>query len=299
MAIRIGTNPIAWSNDDMPELGGNTPLETCLSEAAQAGFTGIEKGNKFPTDPSLLKKILDQYGLRFVSGWYSARLRERSLAQEIDAMEGHLNLLSAMQCEVMVFAETSGSTQGDRSIPVTERPRMKETEWRDYTGKITEIAHHMLEKGVRLAYHHHRGTVIETAAEIDRLMESTPKEVGLLYDTGHLAFAGEDPAAVATKWASRIVHVHAKDIRPEILKKVREEKMSFLDAVLAGIYTVPGDGSIDFTRALKPVADSGYRGWWIVEAEQDPAKAPPLAYAKKGYAHLKAIAEKFNLKIVQ
>jgi inosose dehydratase len=297
MTIRIGTNPIAWSNDDMPELGGDTPLETCLREAAEAGFVGIEKGNKFPTDPKALKDVLGKFGLSFVSGWYSARLRERTPLAEVEAMKPHLDLLVAMGCKVMVFAETSGSTQGDRARPFADRPRMSEAEWRDYPGKITEVARHMKRHGVHLAFHHHMGTVIETKAEIDRLMEATPSEVGLLYDTGHLVFAGEDPEAVARQWAHRIVHVHAKDVRADVLKKAREGKWSFLDSVVAGIYTVPGDGSIDFRRALKPLADIGYDGWLIVEAEQDPTKAYPLTYARKGYRHLREIALQLSLKI--
>ena len=297
MTIRIGTNPIAWSNDDMPELGGETPLETCLAEAAQAGFVGIEKGNKFPTDPKALKAVLGKFGLSFVSGWYSARLRERSAMAELEAMGPHLDLLIAMGCKVMVFAEVSGSTQGDRSKPVADRPRMSEAEWRDYPAKITEVARYMKRHGVHLAYHHHMGTVIENKAEIDRLMEATPSEVGLLYDTGHLVFSGEDPEPIARQWAHRIVHVHAKDVRLDILEKSRAGKWSFLDSVVAGIYTVPGDGSIDFRRALKPLADFGYQGWLIVEAEQDPAKAHPLTYARKGYRHLRDVAGKLSMKI--
>jgi inosose dehydratase len=295
--VRIGTNPIAWSNDDMPELGGETPLETCLAEAREAGFVGIEKGNKFPADPAALKAVLSKHGLEFVSGWYSGALRERTVEREIAAMRPHLELLKACGCEVMVWAETSGTVQGNRSVPVVDRPVMADSEWPTFLERIAQLSRYMADQGVRMAFHHHMGTVIEKAAEVDRLMEGTPDTVGLLFDTGHLTFAGDDPSEVARKWARRINHVHAKDVRPDVLERAREERWSFLDAVVGGVYTVPGDGCVDFEAALRPVADAGYSGWLIVEAEQDPKKAHPLTYAKKGYATLRSVAEKvgFNL----
>ncbi len=291
MSIRLGTNPIAWSNDDMPELGGDTPLATCLAEAAQAGFTGIEKGNKFPTDPVVLRSMLAQHGLQFVSGWYGAELRFRDVEAEIAAMRPHLDLLRACGCEVMVFAETSGTVQGRRDTPVADRPVMREAEWPVFLDRLGRLGDWMARQGVRIAFHHHMGTVIETAAEIDRMLAGTPDSVGLLFDTGHLAFAGEDPAATATRWAHRINHVHAKDVRPDVLAQARRERWSFLDAVVAGVYTVPGDGCVDFTAALQPLQAAGYAGWMVVEAEQDPAKAHPLTYATAGYRHLRGVAE--------
>jgi inosose dehydratase len=298
MSVRIGTNPIAWSNDDMPELGGDTPLETCLSEARLAGFTGIEKGNKFPTDPATLQAVLGRQGLNFVSGWYGAELRHRDVDAEIAAMRPHLDLLRACGCEVMVFAETSDTVQGKRDVPVANRPVMSEAEWPIFLDRLGKLGDWMATQGVRIAFHHHMGTVIETAAEIDRMLSGTPDSVGLLFDTGHLAFAGEDPASVSRRWAHRVNHVHAKDVRPGVLAQARREHWSFLDSVVAGVYTVPGDGYIDFTAALRPVAASNYAGWLIVEAEQDPAKAHPLTYAKAGYAHLRAAAESVGFEIV-
>ena len=291
VSVRIGTNPIAWSNDDMPELGGNTPLETCLAEARQAGFTGIEKGNKFPADPAALRAVLARHGLRFVSGWYGAELRNRDVDAEIAVMRPHLDLLRACGAKVMVFAETSCTVQGKRNMPVSERPVMRDDEWPRFLDRLGRLGDWMAGEGVAIAFHHHMGTVIETAAEIDRLLSGTPDSVGLLLDTGHLVFAGEDPAYVAGRWAHRVNHVHVKDVRPDVLATVRRERMSFLDAVVAGVYTVPGDGSIDFTKALQPLKDAGYAGWLIVEAEQDPAVAPALAYATAGYRHLREIAE--------
>jgi inosose dehydratase len=297
MAVKLGTNPIAWTNDDMPELGGDTPLETCLKEAAEAGFEGIEKGGKFPDDAATMKSVLGRHGLALVSGWYGGELRTRSVEEEIAAMRPHFELLKACGSKVVVWAETSGTVQGRRDVPVADRPVMGEDEWPGYLERIGKLADWMAANGVRMAFHHHMGTVIERAHEIDRLLEGTPATVGLLYDTGHLTFAGEDPVAVARRWARRINHVHTKDVRPDVLRRVHAERLSFLEAVLAGVYTVPGDGCIDFAAALRPVADAGYSGWVICEAEQDPAKAHPLTYARKGYAHLRATVEKLGLTV--
>jgi len=297
MTVKLGTNPIAWSNDDLPELGGDTPLETCLRETREAGFTGTEMGNKFPKEPNTLKSTLAEYGLEFVSGWYGAELRKRTVEEEIRVMQPHLDLLAACGCKVMVFAETSDTVQGRRDVPVSERPIMSEAEWPVFLDRISKLSEYMAGKGVRLAFHHHMGTVIEKAHEVDRLLSNTPDTVGLLFDTGHFTFAGDDPAAVAKKWAKRINHVHAKDVRADVLKQAREERWSFLDSVINGVYTVPGDGCVDFEAALRPVAEANYSGWIICEAEQDPAKAPPLTYARKGYAHLLAITEKLRMTV--
>lgn len=294
--IRIGTNPIAWSNDDLPELGGDTPLETCLAEARQAGFTGIEKGNKFPADPAALLDVLGQHRLAFVSGWYGAELRTRTVEEEITVMRPHLELLRACGAKVMVFAETSGTVQGSRGVPVADRPRMTETQWPVFLDRLNALGTRMANEGVRIAFHHHMGTAIETAEEVDRLMEGTGPDVGLLFDTGHLTFAGADPAATAARWADRINHVHAKDVRAEMMARAWRERWSFLDSVVAGVFTVPGDGMVDFHAALRPLASNAYEGWIIVEAEQDPAKANPLAYARQGFAHLHATLWQLGLQ---
>jgi len=295
--VRLGTNPIAWSNDDLPELGGDTPLETCLREAREAGFTGIEKGNKFPTEPDALQRLLRAFGLTFVSGWHGAQLRIRSVEDEIEAMRPHFDLLSACGCEIMVFAETAGTVQGRRDVALADRPVMGEAEWAPYLDRLSRLGDWMAARGVRIAFHHHMGTVIERAHEIDRLMAGTSESVGLLLDTGHLTLAGGDPSAITRDWAHRINHVHAKDVRPDVMARMPAERWSFLDAVLHGVFTVPGDGGIDFAAALRPLADAGYEGWLIVEAEQDPAKAHPLTYARAGYVHLRAAAERSGFEI--
>ena len=286
MAVRIGINPITWSNDDLPELGGETPLETCLAEAREAGYVGIELGNKFPRESAVLRPILDRHGLALISGWYSARLLERTAAEEIRAVEPHLSLLSEMGSAVMVFAETTGSVAGERSRPLSRRPRLSEADWPRFAERLTAVADHLVRRGVRMAYHHHMGTVVESEAEIDRLMRSTGESVGLLLDTGHLAYAGADPVAVAKRHIARINHVHCKDVRADVLAAMRGDDRSFLDAVVEGVFTVPGDGAVDFAAVLGVLKTAGYQGWLVVEAEQDPAKAHPLTYARMGCRYL-------------
>ncbi len=286
MPVRLGVSPIGWSNDDLPELGGDTKLETCLAEARQAGFAGIELGNKFPRDAALLRPVLQRHKLSLISGWHSGRLLERSVDEELAAIEAHLALLVAMGCAVLVYAETSGSIAGDRHRPLSDRPKLCDGEWGDFAGRLTELAEHLSRRGIRLAYHHHMGTVVQSEAEIDRLMAATGASVGLLLDTGHLAFAAGDPVTLARRHGHRINHVHCKDVRRDVLARVRAADTSFLDAVLDGVFTVPGDGAIDFIGVCAALAAAGYRGWLVVEAEQDPAKAPPLAYARLGFANL-------------
>ena len=295
MSIRIGINPITWSNDDLPELGGETPLETCLAETHEAGYAGIELGNKFPRESTALRPILDRHGLALVSGWYSGRLLERTAAEEIRAVEAHLRLLSDMGCSVMVFAETTGSVAGARGTPVTRRPRLTDAQWPGFAERLTSVADHLAKRGVRMAYHHHMGTVVETEAEIDRLMASTGGSVGLLLDTGHLTYAGADPAAVAKRHIARINHVHCKDVRPAVLAAMRKGDRSFLDSVVEGVFTVPGDGTVDFRAVLDVLKAARYRGWLVVEAEQDPAKAHPLTYARMGFRNLSDAAHAAGL----
>ena len=290
MTVTLGINPITWTNDDMPELGGDIPLETCLAEARAAGYAGIELGGKFPRQAALLRPILAGHGLALVSGWYSAHLCRRSVSEELAAVADHLALLQAMGCKVMVFAEGHGSTDGNPAAPLSARPVLADAQWPALCAKLNEVARHLRLRGVRLAFHHHMGTVVQTEAEIDRLMAGTSDDVGLLLDTGHLVFAGGDPIAVARRHGSRIVHVHCKDVRAAVLADVLRDDRSFLTAVLDGVFTVPGDGSIDFTSVLRELQRAGYAGWLVVEAEQDPAKAHPLTYARLGHTHLQRAA---------
>lgn len=295
MPVRLGISPIGWSNDDLPELGGATPLETCLTEARMAGFEGIELGNKFPRDPVILRPLLEKFGLSLISGWYSGRVLERSLAEETAAIEHHRALLVEMGCGVLVYAETSGGIAGDRHRPLSSRPRLSDSDWPDFGARLTELAERLSQRGIRLVYHHHMGTVVENAVEIGHLMAATNDSVGLVLDTGHLAFAGADPAAIAWRYGHRIEHVHCKDVRRDILDRVRAADASFLDAVLEGVFTVPGDGCLDFGEVLAALAATHYSGWLVVEAEQNPAKALPLVYARLGFAQLGAAVTRAGL----
>jgi len=295
MACPIGINPLTWTNDDMPELGGKTPLETCLAEAKQAGYAGVELGNKFPRKAAQLKPILDRHGLKLVSGWYGSNLLQRSAEAEITAVEEHLDLLASLGCKAMVFAEVSGAVHGDRKASLTKRRTIPESTWKEFGRRMTVVADHLIERGVRLAYHHHMGTVIETEAEIDRLMKVTGPAVGLLLDTGHLTYAGGDPAAVAGRHGGRIAHVHCKDIRRPVLGRSKAANASFLASVLDGVFTVPGDGGVDFPAVFAQLKRANYRGWLVVEAEQDPAKAHPLTYARMGHTYLAREAAKAGL----
>ncbi len=283
--IRIGANPIGWSNDDLRELGGETPLETCLSEAAEVGFEGMELGHKFPREAVALRAALEPFGLECVSGWYSASLLERDAEAEIAAMRPHLDLLRAMGCEVLVFAETSNAIHGAMATPLSRRPVLAAGQWAEFGRRMTLVADATLREGVRLVYHHHMGTVVQSEADIDALMAATGPSVRLLFDTGHATWGGSDPAALAARYRDRIGHFHAKDVRRDVMAQAAAQDWSFLRAVVEGVYTVPGDGLVDYATVFRALP--GYDGWVVIEAEQDPARANPLQYARMGYTNLK------------
>ena len=290
MSVRIGINPITWTNDDVPELGGDTPLETCLAETRAAGYAGTELGGKFPRESAVLGPILDGYGLSLVGGWWDGRICERNVEEEFEALLPHLTLHRDLGAGRVVYADTSRGRHGGIWDPISKRPMLADDEWAPYGRKVTALAERMAEFGVPMAFHHHMGTIVESDAEVDRLMAVTGPAVGLLYDTGHSAFAGGDPVALAARHAKRIVHVHCKDTRPDILARARRDDMSFMQAVMDGIFTVPGDGSVDYPAILRTLQDAGYAGWLVVEAEQDPRKAEPLTYATMGYRNLVKLA---------
>jgi len=288
MKVRFGVAPIAWTNSDLPQLGGETSLETCLAQTREAGFTGTETGVKFPMDAKLLAPLLDRFGLALVSGWFSGELLDRSVAEEEARIEAQLATFRTLGAPVLVYAETTGSIQSRFDTPLSLRPRIADEQFHSYGSKLTELAEWMAERGVALTYHHHMGTIVESQREIDLLVRNTGPAVGLLIDTGHLTYAGADVLAVTRRHARRINHIHCKDVRPEVLKRVRQRDNSFLSAVLEGVFTVPGDGFIDYYAFARVLADIGYAGWVVVEAEQDPAKAPPLEYSRMGLRHLSA-----------
>ena len=286
MPVRIGVNPIGWTNDDLETLGDETSLDTCLAEARAAGYAGIELGRKFPRRPAELRAILREHGLDLVSGWYGSHLLRQGAKEEIAAMRAHAELLAALGCTALVFAEETGCVHGRLGVPLSSRPRLAEGDWPKFGEALSEVAQHLAGRGMRLVYHHHMGTVVETEAEIDRLMETTDPAVSLLLDTGHLTYAGGNVLAVARRHARRVAHVHCKDVRPAVLADALRRDQSFLHAVVAGVFTVPGDGCIDYRALLEILRETHYAGWLVVEAEQDPAKAHPLTYARMGFAHL-------------
>jgi inosose dehydratase/3D-(3,5/4)-trihydroxycyclohexane-1,2-dione acylhydrolase (decyclizing) len=287
MTIRIGANPIIWSNDDDHTLGGDIPLEQCLAEARTAGYDGMELGHKFPRTARALRPILDRYGLALVSGWYSTFLLQRDADAELAAAAEHRRLLREMGCTVMIVAECTDTVHSDATRPLSTRPVLSDNDWRRLVPRLTRLADLLAADGLTLAYHHHVGTVIQTGEETDRLMRETGPAVRLLLDTGHATWAGTDPVALARTWHQRIAHMHVKDVRADVAARANAHDWSFLHAVRAGVYTVPGDGAIDFAAVLRALPD--YDGWIVVEAEQDPAKAAPAHYARSGREHMARI----------
>jgi inosose dehydratase len=289
--IKIGINPISWTNDDLPWLGGETPLEVVLSEGKAIGYQGFELGNKFPRESPALRAVLARHGLELVSGWYSGKLARRSVEEEIAAVGPHLALLADNGATVMVYGEVADSIQGTAQ-PLYKRPRfVGPQDWQAYADRLTSFARYTLGRGVRLAYHHHMGAYVEHPADVDRLMALTGNEVGLLFDSGHMSFAGGDAVAMLAKHVRRVCHVHCKDMRPPVIRLARNRDWSFLESVINGAFTVPGDGCVDFGALLRLLYDNAYRGWLVVEAEQDPVVAPSYRYAEMGYRHLRGLVD--------
>jgi inosose dehydratase len=290
-AVRIGINPLSWMNDDLPSLGGETPLAVALTEGREIGYAGFELGNKFPREPQALKTLLAQYDLALVSGWYSGRLARRSVEEEIEAVGPHLDLLAQNGANVMVYGEVADTIQGS-PVPLYQRPRFfNDAQWDAYAERVDRFARYTLGRGVRVAYHHHMGAYVETPADVDQLMARTSDAVGLLFDAGHITFAGGDPLDVLGRHIARVCHVHCKDVRPAVVRLARNRDWSFLEAVINGAFTVPGDGAVDFPGIIGALKRHGYRGWLVVEAEQDPVIAQSFEYAQKGYRTLRALVD--------
>jgi inosose dehydratase len=287
MSIRFGVSPIAWANDDMPELGGDTPLETILRDSQEIGFEGVELGGKFPREPTALKAALQPYALDLVGGWYSGSLLTQDADAEIAAMQSHLALLKAMGSTVFVFAETSNAVHSNRAVPLEGTPRLKSSDWAQFGSRMSDVADYIAGQGLMFAYHHHLGTVVENQADMDAFIAATSPSVGFTIDTGHAALGGVKAIDVIERHPARIAHVHCKDVRGAVHAEARRTGKSFLDGVLAGMFTVPGDGSIDFGAVMKALKTIGYSGWIIIEAEQDPAIADQHEYGALGLATLK------------
>ena len=295
--ILYGTNPIAWSNDDDHSIGAHLTLDDCLADCRTIGFDGIEKGHKMPNDGAALKAALAAYGLRFAAGWHSTNILTNDIETEKRHLQVFIDMVKAAGGSHINACECSNTVHGSDGIPVNNRPIMTDAEWARFSAGYEQLSAYAAEQGVPMGYHHHMGTIIESEADIDRFMEMAGPHTRLLLDTGHAYFGGADPAALATRYMDRVTHIHCKNIRPDIMRQVRENNLSFLEGVRRGAFTVPGDaaGCVDFTPVLKTAAEHGYEGWIVIEAEQDSLVYNPLEYQGLGLATLKQIAAEVGL----
>lgn len=291
MTIRWGVSPIAWCNDDMRELGADTTLDMLLTDVQEIGFEGVELGNKFPRDAATLKPIMDGYGLEVVSGWYSANLLKHDAQAEIAALSPHLNLLEAMGSNVFILAETSNAVHCDRyGSRLDTHPVLPAGDWARFGERLSTVAAYLNDRGFRFAYHHHLGTIVETDHELERFFAATGDHVGLVLDTGHAIPGGIDPIHIIKERPERVTHVHCKDVRQAKYDEFRANGTSFLNGVVGGMFTTPGDGDYDYAPFMRALKDMDYSGWIVIEAEQDPAVANPRTYSQDGLDHLKALA---------
>ena len=295
--IRLAISPLTWSNDDMPSLGGDTSLETCLQQMKEAGFSGSEMGVKYPKTADALLPLLDKHQLSLASGWYSLHLCERSVEEEIEAIKPHLALLKACGCDVLVAAEVSNTVHGNIQSPLSYRISFNQDKRSAYGEKLTAVADFLNDNDVTLAFHHHTGTICESPEDIRLLIASTGPSVGLTLDTAHIVYGGGDPVCMIKEFADRIVHVHVKDVRKTVLADARNRDLPFLQAVLNGVFTVPGDGDLPFQDICHALKSIDYSGWIVVEAEQDPVIADPKTYANMAYKNMVHFLQKADMVI--
>tara|TARA_R100000935_G_scaffold58090_2_gene93843 strand:- start:7612 stop:8508 length:897 start_codon:yes stop_codon:yes gene_type:complete len=295
--ILYGTNPIAWSNDDDWSLGDHLSLDDCLSDCRKIGFDGIEKGHKMPDDGAELKSTLSQYGLRFAAGWFSTNILTNDIETEKTRLKDWISFTKAAGGDHINACECSNTVHGNDAVAVNDRPIISDQDWDRFSAGYEELSAFAHEHGVKMGYHHHMGTIIESAADIDRFMDMAGPNTRLLLDTGHAWFGGADPAELARKYMDRVSHIHAKNVRPDMAKQVRDDGLSFLEGVRRGAFTVPGDaeGAVDFSPVLKIAAEHGYSGWLVIEAEQDSTVRNPFEYQSLGLTSLKRMAVEAGL----
>ena len=293
--VQLAISPLTWSNDDMPSLGGGIPLETCLAGMHEAGFKGSEMGVKYPRTTEELRPKLEENGLVLASGWYSLELCHRSVEEEIEAVQSHLALMKGCGCKVMVAGEVSNTVHGDIEKPLSSRVILTEQQWKEYGPKLSVFAAYLKRQGVQLAFHHHVGTICETPRDFDMFMKYTTDEVGLTFDTAHATYGGGDVVELIEEVGDRIVHFHTKDVRLDVMKEAREKDLPFLQAVLKGVFTVPGDGDLNWDEIFTALKDFDYEGWLVVEAEQDPAVAHPQTYANMAHDNLTSYVARAGL----
>jgi inosose dehydratase len=297
LKAKLGMSPIAWWNDDLKELSDDVSLEECLRQSRSAGFTGMEKGRRFPEDPKEMLPILRSADVTLCGGWFSGTLTNGDMSENKDRIMPMIELFKAVKAPCIVYGEVGLSIQGDRSKPLATKPKLSDADMKTYANKVTKFGEWCAEQGMPLSYHHHMAAVVETESELDAFMNNSGAGIPLLLDAGHLAFAGGDPLRAIDKHHKRINHVHVKDVRMNVVNKLDRQKQSFLDAVALGAFTVPGDGSLDFAKIVKKFADYGYEGWFVVEAEQDPKKNPPLKMAQVGHAELMRVMTAAGYKV--
>lgn len=286
MKAKLGMSPIAWWNDDLPQLSDDVSLEECLRQSRSAGFTGMEMGRRFPSDPKLMLPVLQAADVTLCGGWFSGLLVDGELSADKDRIMPMIELFKAVAAPCIVYGEVGRSIQGDQSKPLSTKPKLSEDDMKVYARKLTAFGEWCAEQSMPLSYHHHMAAVVETETELDLFMKHSGEGIPLLLDAGHLAFAGGDVLRAIDNHHQRITHVHTKDVRMDVINGLDRTKESFLDAVVKGAFTVPGDGSLDFAAIVQRLADYGYEGWFVVEAEQDPVKSPPLKMAQIGHKEL-------------
>lgn len=294
---RLGIAPIAWWNDDLAELSDDVSLEECLRQAAEAGLTGMETGRRFPMNMDELGPILARHGMSVCGGWFSGLLLDGDIEVEKDRIAEQHTFFKAANAPCIVYGETARSVQGNRTTPLAQKPKLTESEMEIYGRKVSDFADWCAAEGMPLSYHHHMAAAVETEAELDLFMKHS--SVPLLFDAGHMAFAGGNNLRVIENHHSRISHVHTKDVRMSVINALDRNHESFLDAVIKGAFTVPGDGSLDFEQIVTALATKGYEGWFVIEAEQDPIANPPLEMALKGRAELKRVMDAAGYEVTE
>lgn len=288
--IKLAIAPIAWSNDDDVSLGADISFEQCIKEINTAGFEGTEIGNKFPRQAKQLNSALEKASLKISSAWFSTyfvdKLRSKNTVSEFIE---RMSFFRAVNADVINICECAHSIQQSQApIFSSKKPRFNDDEWQVLIDGLHDLGRIAYDFDIKLAYHFHLGTGVQTIDEIDFLMQHTsPELLGLLLDTGHAYAAGVDPSELIDAYGPRITQVHLKDVRNDVLKEVKQNKDPFLGAIKKGLFTVPGDGNIDFVSVFDKLNAINYQGWWVVEAEQDPSLANPLEYALKARQYIK------------
>jgi inosose dehydratase len=292
-SIQFGVTPTLWANDDFPDIDIGIPFGQIVSEMALAGFVGTSRGGKYPIDPKVLKPELELRGLVISEPWVSTYFTIKDMVEQTLAnFDREIDFLLGMGSGDMVLAELGGSAHQQPVALVPNSPKFSDTQWKLLGEGLNTLGAKAKKHNIKMCYHHHMGTGVMTMDDVRRLASVTDSElVGICLDTGHLHFAGGDCLEFIEGFSDRIRHVHLKNVRQPVMDRVYAENLSFKTAIKAGVFTVPGDheGCLDFAAILRSLAAKNFRGWMVVEAEQDPAKATPLKYAKMARRYLREV----------